>query len=560
MAESTGGTKRTARVTRVTATSVTVTDDGGDGDRPRRSTPLAASAETRGRSLGFTVTGVVLVLAALVLLLRLGAQERGGPAHDEISLGDGIPATLYLPEEAEDDGGLPAPRPEGERPPVVVMGHGYSADRASMSGLARSLAEAGYAVLSFDFRGHGSNTHRFQGDLRDDVEAAVDWVQTSPYVDGEELAVLGHSMGAGAVLDFASLDARPKAVVPLSGGWVVNDAVVPANTLFLVASGDPGRIHDRQEDLAEDLEAAGGSVVEEEIGGTDHITVLRDDDTVAAITGFLDPLFGVDRPDGDTPGIVDPRYGTALLYLIVALGLVTMLGSVVGRVAPPGPPADVPAPAWAGFALVAGALLLTTPLLAVGGWDPLPLGAGQPIVLHLGLAAAVLWGLRALAGRGQVPEPVAGWLGQRPWLALRPAGWFGLAAAGAVVVLLVPLAPVFHRLVPTPPRAVYWVALSAVCLPFFAAYHALVRARSEWWGVALGALGRVVLLLVLLVGLAIGALPSVISLVIPLLVLQYVLLELFAAPCWAASRNTTVLAVVDAVIIGWMAVVLTPVG
>ena len=536
--------------------------DSERGTTARRAAPLTAepAGTTTGRSLGFTVAGVVLVLAAVVLLLRLGDQERGGPAHGELSIGEGLPATLYLPEDAEDDGDLPAPRPADERPPVVVVAHGYSADRASMSGLARSLAEAGYAVLSIDLRGHGSNTNRFQGDLRDDIDAAVDWAQTSPYVDGDQLAVLGHSMGAGAVLDFATLDGRPKAVVPLSGGWIVNDGVVPANTLFVVASGDPGRIHDRQEELAEDLAAAGGAVAQEEIGGTDHITVLRDDDTVAAVTAFLDPILGVERAEGETPGIVDPRYGTALLYLIVVLALVAMLGSIVGRAAPGGPPADVPTPAWAGFALVAGALLVTTPLLGVGGWDPLPLGASQPIILHLGLAAAVLWGLRVLAARGQVPEPVAGWLGQRPWLTLRGAGWTGLAAAGAIVVLLVPLAPVFHRLVPTPPRAVYWLVLSAVALPFFAAYHALVRTRSEWWGVALGALGRVVLLVVLLVGLALGALPSVIALVLPLLVLQYVLLELFAAPCWAGSRNTTVLALVDAVILGWMAAVLSPVS
>lgn len=561
MAESKGGSTRTVRATVLTATTVTETVDDGPG--PRRRTPLAAGpAEGRGgRGLGLTVAGVVLVLAALVLLLRLGAQERGGPAHGELSIGDGIPATLYLPQDAEDDGGLPSPLPRDERPPVIVMAHGYSADRASMSGLARSLAEAGYAVLSFDFRGHGSNTQRFQGDLRDDVAAAVEWAQTSPYVDGSELAVLGHSMGAGAVLEFATLDARPKAVVPLSGGWVVNDAVVPANTLFLVASGDPGGIHDRQADLAEDLEEAGGAVERVEVGGTDHITVLRDDDTVAAIARFLDPILGVERAGDDAPGIVDPRYGTALLYLIVVLGLVAMLGGAVGSLAPAGVDDDPPGPAWVGLALPVAALLLTMPLLGVGGWDPLPLGAGQPIVVHLALAGALLWGARVLSARGRLPEPVGTWLGgDRPWLSLRPSGAVGLAAAGVIVALLIPLAPVFHRLVPTPQRALYWVVMTALALPFFAAYHALLRRRRGGWAIGIGVLGRIGLLLVLLVGLAVDVLPPVISLVLPLLVLQYALLELFAAGCYARSRNTTVVAVVDAVIIGWMVVMLTPVS
>ena len=93
-------------------------------------------------------------------------RSEGGPAHGEFSFGDGIPATLYLPVDAEDDGDLPEPLPKGERPPVIVMAHGYSADRASMSGMARSLARAGYAVVNIDLRGHGSNTHAFRGDLR----------------------------------------------------------------------------------------------------------------------------------------------------------------------------------------------------------------------------------------------------------------------------------------------------------------------------------------------------------------------------------------------------------
>ena len=234
----------------------------------RRSTPLAASGSTW--SLAYRVTAVVLVLAAFLLLLKLNDQERGGPAHGEFSFGDGIPATLYLPVDAEDDGDLPEPLPKGERPPVIVMAHGYSADRASMSGMARSLAKAGYAVVNIDLRGHGSNTHAFRGDLRDDFAAAVDWATTTPWVDGSRLAVLGHSMGAGAALDFATVDNRAKAVVPVSGGWVANDAVTPAHTLFLVGSGDPDRIAERQDTLARELRNAGGQVTEREISRRPH--------------------------------------------------------------------------------------------------------------------------------------------------------------------------------------------------------------------------------------------------------------------------------------------------
>jgi dienelactone hydrolase len=525
----------------------------------RRSTPLAASGSTW--SLAYRVTAIVLVLAAFLLLLKLNDQQEGGPAHGEFSLGDGIPATLYLPVDAEDDGDLPEPLPKGERPPVIVMAHGYSADRASMSGMARSLARAGYAVVNIDLRGHGSNTHAFRGDLRDDFAAAVDWATTTPWVDGSRLAVLGHSMGAGAALDFATVDNRAKAVVPVSGGWIVNDAVTPAHTLFLVGSGDPDRIAERQDTLARELRKAGGQVTEREISA-DHITILRDGATIGAITEFLDPLLGLHR-DGPTPGLDDPRMNTAVLYLLVALALIAVLGLAVGQAVPA--PAGAAGgsddrPVWSGFAMAAVAMLLAMPLLAVGWFDLLPIGAGQPVVMHLLLASGLLWGGRALAQRGQLGGRLGTWLGGDQWLSLRTGGWAGLAASAVIVSLLIPLGPVFHRLVPTPERAVYWVVMSLASLPFYAAFEALLRRGRTLRANIAGALGKVLLLVVMFVGLSIGALPSVIGLILPLLVLQFVLLELFAATAYARGRNTTMIAVVDAVLIGFVTVALTPVG
>jgi hypothetical protein len=215
---------------------------------------------------------------------------------------------------------------------------------------------------------------------------------------------------------------------------------------------------------------------------------------------------------------------------------------------------------WSGFALVGGALLVSLPLLSIATIDPLPIGASQPIVVHAAVASALLWGCRALAQRGQLGGPIGGWLTDRAWLPLREVGWAGLAASGAIVVLLLPLSGVFHRLVPTPQRAVYWVVMAAMALPFFAAFEALIRrgrpGRAAGWGV----LGRVLLLAVLFLGLGLRALPDVIALVLPLLVLQYALLEVFAAGAYVRARNTALIAVVDAVFVGWLAVMLTPVG
>ena len=506
----------------------------------------------RWRRVGIAVVCVWAVLTTLGAL-RLGMLEREGPAHTAASIGDGIPATLYVPFD-DDDGDLPYQRPRGERPPVVVVAHGYSADQAIMSPMARSLAEAGYAVLTFDFRGHGSNVDRFAGDLTDDLTAVVDWLERSPQVDGTRIAVLGHSMGASAALDFATLDDRPLAVVPVSGGHQVHDAIVPEHVLLMAAEDDPGRIHDRQADVAAEL-AGKTDVRTSEVAGKDHLSILFSNTAIREIVDFLDPIMGVERT-GTAGGLDDARLNAAVGYLVLSVIGFALLGLLAGRFVEPSSPDGSPG----GLLLVLGALVATYPVMAVGGINVLPLGAGQPVIAQLLLAAALLWGLRALVQRELVAGPVPGWLGRATWLPDGAAMRTGVAAAAALVVLLLPFGPLVHRLVPTPERLVLWAVVALAALPFFLAFEALVRRGSTWTAVGWGLLGRAILLLVLVVGLGAGMLPPVIGLVIPLLIVQYALLELFAATAYRSGRNPALIAVTESVFIAWIVTTLTPVG
>ncbi len=511
-----------------------------------------AMGRTRAR-VSAVLVGLVLVLTALSAL-RLGALEREGPARWQVNIGDGIPATLYVPFE-DDDGDVPYQRPAGERPPVVVVAHGYSADQAVMSPIARSLAEAGYAVLTFDFRGHGSNTNRFRGELTEDLAAVVDWLERSPQVDGSRIAVLGHSMGASAVLDFATLDDRPLAVIPVSGGYQVHDDVVPDNVLLMVAEKDPDGIHNRQADIAADLADTDAQVVASEIAGKDHLTILLSNTAITELIEFLDPIMGIDRV-GDAPGLDDPRLAVAARAMGLTVVVVGLLGLLVGRFVEP----SESSAGRGGLLLIVGALVLTYPIMSTGGVNVLPLGAGQPIVTQLALAAALLWGLRAMTHRGMIAGPVAAWIGTEPWLPVRRVIGPGVAAAAAVFVLFLPFGGVVHRLVPTPERLVLWAIVAAMALPFFSAFEALVRRGGTWAALGWGLLGRLVLLLTLIVGLGIGVLPPVIALVVPGLIGQFVLLEVFASTCYAKGRNPAVIAVTESVFIAWIVVTLTPIG
>ena len=98
-------------------------------------------------------------------------------------------------------------RPEGEtRPPVVVMGHGFGAERRfRLPAFAERLCSAGLAILLFDYRGFGDSEGTPRG-LVDperhlaDFAAAVCRARELEQVDGSRLALWGTSFGGGHVL------------------------------------------------------------------------------------------------------------------------------------------------------------------------------------------------------------------------------------------------------------------------------------------------------------------------------------------------------------------------
>ncbi len=96
---------------------------------------------------------------------------------------------------------LPAQRPA----PGIVLAHGYSNDKREFGGFdeaASLLAEAGHAVLRFDFRGCGESdglpgVMRVATEWTADIRAAVSYLLTRPEIDVDRVAVIGQSMGGG---------------------------------------------------------------------------------------------------------------------------------------------------------------------------------------------------------------------------------------------------------------------------------------------------------------------------------------------------------------------------
>ena len=170
-----------------------------------------------------------------------------------------------------------------------MVAHGYSADQQIMSPLARSLAKAGYAVLTFDFRGHGSNTTSSRVTCDSDFDTALDWVTTSPYVDPRASPCSATRWALVPPSTSARSTHGRKPSSPSRAATPSTTAVYLANVLFLRAAPRPGQIKDRQKELAAQLDGKTNvqSVV---ISGTDHVAHSVTSKTVRAITSFLDPV------------------------------------------------------------------------------------------------------------------------------------------------------------------------------------------------------------------------------------------------------------------------------
>jgi len=97
--------------------------------------------------------------------------------------------------------------PVAESAPTLIMLHGWGGNAALMLPLALPIHRAGLNILLLDARNHGrSDSVSFSSLPRfaEDAGAAVDWVKAHSRDPLKRVALLGHSVGAGAVLFEAS--------------------------------------------------------------------------------------------------------------------------------------------------------------------------------------------------------------------------------------------------------------------------------------------------------------------------------------------------------------------
>jgi hypothetical protein len=110
----------------------------------------------------------------------------------------------------------------GERRAGIVLCHGYTGVRnLYLPDIARVLCEAGYVVLTFDYKGWGDSDgprSRLAPYSRViDAQAALTWLGVQEIVDPDRLGIYGTSYGGATVVWVAAVDPRVKCVVSVVG-------------------------------------------------------------------------------------------------------------------------------------------------------------------------------------------------------------------------------------------------------------------------------------------------------------------------------------------------------
>ena len=502
--------------------------------------------------LAYRFAAIVVAVAYLAMLVTLTRQQNGVPPHEDVTLPGDIPATFYMPGTANQPGPEDPfyqlfPSPPEKRPPGVLLIHGFTSDRTNTSSLARRIAQNGYGVLAIDVRGHGENRNPFNRELlRDDVAAGVAYLRQSTQIDPSRIVVIGHSMGAGAALDYANRNANLTASVMISGGFRLDGPERPRNALFIYAQNDLPFIPELSRMIATHItgddhieigkrygDFANGTALELiQVPGVNHVSILWSAETAQQIIKWLDSACGMQRP-GDL-NLRDARLNTILVVLVLFLLLMFPLGRIAGGLAnvqeriP-----DIAGVPGAVAALVI-AMVAAMPLISlVSPGSFIPLVVGNPAISWIAVAGGMLIVFTAVRLPDELRKLTAGW---------RQSLLVGAIAFGAIYVMS-DYDVTLHRATLTPERLLVMLGSAVLVLPFFTAFEVLLRRGSMGTSTALSSAGFALVYFVMMIGLSLGVLPFGIA--PPAILILFVMMQLFAVGVASTSGDLLLIAIVE---------------
>ena len=117
---------------------------------------------------------------------------------------------------------VPDGLPSGEQRAAVLLCHGYTGVKdLYLPDNAKTLNDAGYVVMTFDYKGwgesEGTRSRLAPYSRVADVQAAMTYLSIQPEADADRIGLYGTSYGGATVSWTAALDQRAKCIVSVVG-------------------------------------------------------------------------------------------------------------------------------------------------------------------------------------------------------------------------------------------------------------------------------------------------------------------------------------------------------
>lgn len=536
---------------------------------------VAGVGAGRGRWLLPAVCAVIAV-ALMVPGVAMLASRNEGLDVQQVTLASpagGVPATVMAPVG-------PAAAPRG----VVVVAHGFAASGTFMQSLAAALSRAGYLTVTVDLAGHGANprglpagraSEKAGADALDaDLDAAVRWAGTDERTRGRPLSLIGHSMGAGAVVRYAVRDAESGAnAVSSTVALSLPDAAeipagspgTPRNLLLMWGSNEPAFFAEAalaglragypegRPGTAYGDPGSGTAREATEVPGREHIGIALDPVTFRSASDWIAAAGGVADPGAP---IADRRLLGALLVMVgSAFGFVPLARLAYGpRTASPSSDAPVVPISLAVLGAIGGvaaAAIVSGPVLqavpALGSWIPVAVGGWVWLWFGtfgvVGGLLATLFGRRRDEGTASA-APASG--------VARPVVATLAMTSYAVVVLALTARASWAPFAEVGPR--WWVILACevAFLAYFWADERLAARPSRALRLTLTIAFRLLTVVVILASVSLLGAPGFLTLLVPLMAGLFVLLIAYAFVVSGLTHERWAPAVVQAVPLAYL--------
>ena len=511
---------------------------------------------------------IALVAAVLAAIAIFNLWQSGAEVQRSVKDAGGVPVELFEPTASA-----------SQAKPAVVVAHGFSGNRQLMYGFGYTLARNGYVAALIDFAGHGASRERLPGGsgdagyriLASNLSSALEVVRQIPSVDPDRVALLGHSMGAGAVVRYAAEHPEVPATVAVSLGGMGSQLPPrpdnPRNLLLLVGANEfagfldgstaalqiayPGAVAGQTYGDFQDGSARRLSIPP----GVEHISILFSPEAYRETVSWLNAaLAGSDAPGtpaGNAAELhIDARIGwVLLLYAAAAVGFYPLSRVLLRRrtgADEPSAPVAAPAgfmPGWKAALLSAGGGLLAPALMLVFPYQWMPLSVGNYAGGYFLLYGAVLIAGLAAAKR------------------LGPHGWGDVRRLAAPVLILAAYALLTFGLTAHLTWTNFALAgerlwmggvLFAFLLSYFWADEMLVWRYPARARAALYALTKAILLISLAAAIFAFRAPFFLLLLIPVMLALFAWHGLYSHWLFRFSGRAWPGAVVNASVLAWM--------